>query len=284
MAKLLGLSHTDDVTLTVTSEVTDFEIENLQNTQPSQPWRSTTNGVQTISWSHSSSKLYDSFVLYGHNLLGGDEVKFQLSNDAGFAVIEYEYIVDAGTVLYGLGLGPLGISPVGLGGYLVTGNQSRVPVIAHFFDTVFAKYGRIILTHNAATLSYIQAARLKAGFSITTAFNVDTGYEVGYPLPDETIETYSNALYVLSRPKYREAVLTWSFLSFSNALEVQNLIFNIGSHMDIFVSPYYFETSSRSRLSEILGRIQNVTKIKEVISGPTETSKYKFSMLIREGL
>lgn len=281
MAKILSEGVLDNVTLTVTSEVATLPIENLQNTQPSQIWRSTTAADQVISWSTTDSKLYDSVLLYGHNLSIGDTITFELSNLANFATTEYSYVHTVGQIDYGLGLGTLGVSPTSLGGYVTS---DKVKVFSHFFSKTFAKYGRLTIEHNAATLSYIEAARIKAGLALTTTLNVDTGYSVGYELSDELFETYANGLYAIERPKYRTANLTWSFLSFTNALSMQDMIYNTGSSGDVFISPYYFESTSRTRLSEILGRITSVSDIDEVISGPVSTSRYFFNIKIREGL
>lgn len=66
--KLLGASHTDDVTLYVTSENASYPKENLQIAQGSTKWRSTSAALQTLWADFGGLKGCSGFSLSGHNL------------------------------------------------------------------------------------------------------------------------------------------------------------------------------------------------------------------------
>jgi hypothetical protein len=85
--KLLTLSHADDNTLYSTSEETLYPVENLQISQPSLQWRSTSLADQQIWNRFSAESVCSGFTLYEHNLSASATVRIALSSTVKEATV-----------------------------------------------------------------------------------------------------------------------------------------------------------------------------------------------------
>lgn len=146
-------------TLTATSEAGNMVIENIQNSILGLPWRSTSTSVQEISFDLGIFRLIDYLYISKHNIQGESKIRLILATDAALSnrVLDREW--NALIPIYGLGEGLLGITP--LGGYV---KNSWVPVFSlRWFETVVARYGKLVITDTSNPDGYIQASRIKIG-------------------------------------------------------------------------------------------------------------------------
>lgn len=167
--RLLPGNHLDDVSLTVTSEESEYPKEYLQVSRPSWRWRSTSAAEQEITWDNGEELGADMFAIVNSNLTADSELHLELATDAGYSTLVLDETFDGQLPYYGLGEGPLGL--IALGGY--TYPNRYIPILYHIFaaGTVAYRYGRLTITDAGNADGYVEAGRIIVSHSWQPTIN-----------------------------------------------------------------------------------------------------------------
>lgn len=267
-SRILGASHLDGTTLTVTSEAGSYSVSNLLNVQNGRIWRSTTDAAQTITGDFGEEKRSTAFCLYAHNLSndGTASVRVTLSNDSGHTDQVYDTTVEATDPLYGWGEGPYGME--GYGGYSSEGWAQPFTVI-WFGSTIVARYFRCIITDTSNSYNYIQAGRIKVGQHIDVP--VVSGYGMGWTEQTEMTRTRGGALRSDSRDPYRYANATTAVLDKIQEGDLLEVFRSVGRRSDVLWSAFPDDNTAQTRRNTILGRLTdygtaNIQKVGSTIT------------------
>ena len=249
--KLLAGSLLDDVSLAVTSEHNDYPIENLQNNQPSQKWRSSSAAVQTIIALLTEDTPISAFALWAHNLTEDSSLRLELSQESDFSTLEYDATFDGLDPYYGLGEGPLGLH--GLGGY--SDAATIYPYTVHWFEVVIARYVRITLTDTANANGYLQAGRLMLGQEWSPTVNHDWGAAIKTQDDSALIRTRGGGLRATPHVPYRVIDVGFSWLDENDLAELERIRHLTGKRGGALISVYPNEGGTRERLYTVFGRL-----------------------------
>ena len=251
-SRILGESHLDGVTLSVTSTAGSYAVSNLTNIQPGRIWRSTTDSAQTITADFGEDKRCTAFCLYAHNLSndGSATVQVILSNDSGHSDQVFNTSVEATDPLYGWGEGPYGME--GLGGYSDEGYTQPFTVI-WFGSTVVARYFKCVITDTSNSDNYIQAGRIKIGQHVDVP--IVNGYGMGWTEETELTRTRGGALRSDSRNPFRFANATTTVLDKIQEGDLLEVFRSVGKRGDVLWSAFPDDSTSQRRRNTILGRL-----------------------------
>lgn len=216
-------------TLTATSEAGNMVIENIQNAVLGLPWRSTSNAVQEIEFDLGSFYLIDYLYISKHNIQGQSKIRLILATDAALSnrVLDREW--DALLPVYGLGEGLLGITP--LGGYI---SNSWVPIFSlKWFDTVVARYGKLIITDTSNSDGYIQASRIKIGKYYEFKGNLQYDYAPQFNTTAKQTRLPDGSSKGEKKSMWRDIPVTLNNIEYDTEKLLNEMIFYAGRDRDV---------------------------------------------------
>ena len=248
--KLLGVSWTDDVTLTITSEAGTYVKANLQDLQPGRKWRSTTTADQVITADLGGIKEITGFVLYSHNLSVESDITFEIADTISFSNITYTTTFKGVAPLYGYGTQALGL--YGIGGYSTEG-------IVQTFSTHWttaAETGqaiRVTISDSTNADGYVEVGRLKVGYAVDVP--ISPGYSMGFSEQTTLTRTRGGALRSDNRPSYRWATIDTTLMDENEETRIMDLFNDVGRSTDVLWTAFPSDNTTRERRSTILGRV-----------------------------
>lgn len=221
------------ISLTATSTAGNMVIGNIKNVELSIPWRSTSASVQEIAFELSNFDLINYLYISGHNIQGDSKIRLILATDAALSnrVIDREW--EALLPVYGLGEGFLGITP--LGGYV---KNSWVAVFTlKWFNTVIAKYGKIIIYDTTNPQGYIQIGRIKLG-QYHEFPNLQYGYSPKFvPIAKQT-QVSSGNLRGERKEMPREVSISFANIEYNQEKLINDMEYYVRRDKDVLFCPF----------------------------------------------
>lgn len=159
----------DGATLTATSEASsDFAVTSIQNSQPSDKWRSTGRVLETITAEFEAEQFIPAVAILRHNLTASATIRIRISDNSDLSAPTYDNTFYAWPSIYGLD--EQGLDEYGLDG---------VPLVENFDET---EYKSVIVLDTVFT----GTATAGASDSITLPANITriTGGDAE-PMPRE---------------------------------------------------------------------------------------------------
>jgi hypothetical protein len=258
-ARILYRSWADDASLTATSEAGNMTVDRLQDPLLGRRWRSTSTADQVITIDLGEDRAVSAICLYSHNLSFDATVRLEAADDAAFtAPLVFDETWDAVLPTHGLGEGALGMD--GLGGYDADGWE--IPYVLQWIDRTIARYWRVTLSDSTNADGYLQIGRLLLGDYLTTEVNIDWGLESGWRTSRRQRRTRSGALRADSRPSYRVARLSWSWLDEIEGAEMHELQRLRGRSGDLLLSVYPGADDTTETLTTLLGMLTEWSPIR----------------------
>lgn len=253
----------DDGTVTATSEAGLMTADKLQNSQPSDVWRSTTATAQTITTNLGTLRPVSMFYLGNHNLDAAASIQVDYATDVGFTNILRTETITRGTLAEGLGQGGLGTS--GLGGYSATGWLH--PFTVSWFNSVLVQYCRVIITNTANPNGYIQTGRLIFGRYWEPPYNLMFDYSIMWAEDTAQRRTRGGALRSDNKEPYRVAQGALQAMGQVDEITLLALMRVRGKRKDVLFSAYPEVGGDLEANHTILGRFTTYDPISRLESG-----------------
>lgn len=253
----------DDGTITASSAAGSMTAAKLQNSQPSDVWRSTNATVQTLSGNLGNLLSVSAFCLYNHNLDSAATIRVELATDSGFTNKLRDETISLGALDEGLGQGGLGTS--GLGGF--SGDSWQQTFTISWFAPVLVQYWRITLTNTGNADGYLQAGRLILGRYWSPTLNLSYGYRMGWREQTQQRRTRGGALRSDTRPAYRVATGLLQWMDASEESTILDVQFFRGKRKDLLFSGYPEDGTVLEQKHTILGRLTDYDDLERLESG-----------------
>jgi len=264
--RLIPNSHLDPVTLTVTSEETDYPKEYLQNSQPAWKWRSTDASVQQIEWDNGELKAADAYAHVEANFSPESDVRLELSANADYSDPVLDITFDGKLPFYGLGEGPLGLD--GLGGFSDENEVQNLRTI--WFDLVSYRYGRVTITDTANADGYVEVGKIMVGQSWSPATNHNWGAAHRRVKESTISRTRGGGARSSPATSYRVVSVGFSWLDDVEDAELDDILARYGLQSGVLLSCYPEEGGARERTYSVYGLLSGWTESRRL-----QTQRYE---------
>jgi hypothetical protein len=242
--------------LSITSEAGNMYASYLQKTHGT--WRSTSTDEQVFEVDLDGLRIIRVFCLYNHNLYFSSKIKIELFTDEAFTNLVYTITKDGITPLYGIGMGMLGITP--LGGYSTEVGQ-RLPSSVIWMPKKIAAYARITITDTNNPDGYIQASRMILGDYWEPTFNFEPGYSSGPVTNSKQITLQNGSTYANRLTQQRDTTVALKNLLPEEELIIYEFLSKVDLNQHVLISTYPLEGSAIEQLHTILGNLTSWDKV-----------------------
>lgn len=249
---ILARSALDDVTITASSEASaDLAVANVQNDQPSEPWRSDGAATQTWTWDFGAGgQPCDTIALWPTNMGLNDTVTLELADDSGYSQNLVSHSWPGRYPMLGLGEQPLDFGPLGGTG---DGNVYQAPFVVERFGLVVRRYGRLTFNVGAAPVE-VGCAMLGRAWQPTN--NFDWGLSMSWVDPSQIVKARGGQSRVNALSKYRAGEVKWGWLDILGAKAYSDIIYSVGKSGRVLFVPYPDSLhTTYGRMQCVLGRI-----------------------------
>ena len=221
-------------------------------------WRSTSTDEQVFEVDLDGLRIIRVFCLYNHNLYFSSKIKIELFTDEAFTNLVYTITKDGITPLYGIGMGMLGITP--LGGYSTEVGQ-RLPSSVIWMPKKIAAYARITITDTNNPDGYIQASRMILGDYWEPTFNFEPGYSSGPVTNSKQITLQNGSTYANRLTQQRDTTVALKNLLPEEELIIYEFLSKVDLNQHVLISTYPLEGSAIEQLHTILGNLTSWDKV-----------------------
>lgn len=248
---ILAQSWLDDIVITASSEASaDLAVANVQNDQPSEPWRSDGSGTHTWTGDFGEAKPCNTIGLLPTNLGLDDTVTLELADDAAITTNVVTHSWPGRYSMLGWGEFPWDLGSIDGAEELLVYDA---PFVVEQFELATRRYFRITF-ERASGYTQIGCARL--GYAWQPQRNLSWGLELPWRNPSELFQAEGGQGRVLVREQYRSGTVRWQFLNATDAKLLDDLLYHFGRQKLVLFIPYPTETDQTlQRRHIVLARI-----------------------------